>query len=48
MENDMIMYDENDAIAYIALRCNLDEETIAKILDLEMEYMESIGIAEAQ
>ena len=38
------VYDWEDAINFIAARCNYDNETIDEILLLEEDYMKSVGI----
>ena len=38
------VYDWEDAINFIAARCNHDRETIDEILCIEEDYMRSIGI----
>ena len=40
-----IVYDWNNAIEFIHDRCNLSRDMIDEVLELEQEYMESIGIA---
>lgn len=39
-----IVYDFGEAIHFIAERCDLDKSVIETVLDLEEEYMRSIGI----
>lgn len=38
------MYYDNDAIEYIRSRSDLSEDVISKILELELDYMRSIGL----
>lgn len=42
--NDTPIYEWEDAINYIAERCDINKETIEKILELEEDYMRSIGV----
>lgn len=44
MNKNTPVYDWDDAINFIAERCDIDKETIEKILILEEDYMRSIGI----
>lgn len=44
MDNNTPVYDYEDAINFIAERCNINKDTIEKILMLEEGYMCSIGI----
>lgn len=44
MNENTPVYDWDDAINFIAERCDIDKETIEKILILEEDYMRSIGI----
>lgn len=44
MDNNMPVYEYEDAINFIAERCNVDKDTIEKVLMLEEDYMRSIGI----
>lgn len=39
-------YDMNEAVTYIARRSDIPEDVIVKVLELELEYMEDIGLAE--
>lgn len=39
-----IVYDWNNAIEFIHDRCNLSRDMIDEVLELEQEYMKSIGI----
>lgn len=39
-----IVYDWNDAVEFIHDRCNLSRDIIDEVLELEEQYMESIGI----
>ena len=41
---DAPIYVFEDAVNFIAERCNTDRETIEKILMLEDDYMRSVGI----
>lgn len=41
--NEIVYYVE-DAVKFIRERCDLDEETILKVLELEEGYMRSIGL----
>lgn len=38
------VYDWDDAVNFIAARCNHDKKTIDEILLIEEDYMRSIGI----
>lgn len=38
------MYYVSDAIDFICSRSDMDEETVRRVLELEMDYMESIGL----
>ena len=44
MNNNTPVYDYEDAINFIAEKCDIDKDTIEKILMLEEDYMRSIGI----
>lgn len=46
MNDDVPIWDEVKAINFIAERCDIDKDIIEKVLELEAEYMESIGIIE--
>jgi hypothetical protein len=45
-ENEVLVYDVNDAINFIAERCDIDKETISTVLELDEDYMRSVGIIE--
>lgn len=42
--NEQPMYYDNDAIDFIRSRSDLSEDVISKVLELELEYMKSIGL----
>ncbi|MDE6435759.1 MAG: hypothetical protein K2L07_16235 [Lachnospiraceae bacterium] len=42
--NDMSVYEYEDAINFIAERCDIDKDIIERVLLLEEDYMRSIGI----
>ena len=44
MDNNTPVYDCEDAINFIAERCDINKDTIEKVLMLEEDYMRSIGI----
>lgn len=44
MNENTPVYEWEDAINFIAERCDIDKETIEKVLILEEDYMRSIGI----
>lgn len=44
MDNNTPVYDYEDTINFIAERCNINKDTIEKVLMLEEDYMRSIGI----
>lgn len=44
MDNNTPVYDFDDAVNYIAERCNVDIGKIEEVLTLEYDYMCSIGI----
>jgi len=44
MDNNTPVYDFDDAVNFIAERCDTSKEIIEKILMLEEDYMCSIGI----
>ena len=44
MNSNTPVYEWEDAINYIAERCDVDKETIEKILLLEEDYMRTIGV----
>ncbi len=44
MDNNTPVYDYEDAINFIAERCDINKDTIEKVLMLEEDYMRSIGI----
>lgn len=43
-ENNTPVYEWSNAIEYIANRCNLSRDIIEHVLELEEDYMRSIGI----
>lgn len=44
MDNNIPVYDYEDAINFIAERCDISKDIIEKVLTLEDDYMRSIGI----
>lgn len=44
MDKDAPMYYHEDAVEYIRSRSGLSEKLINKVLELEMDYMRSIGL----
>ena len=44
MENDTPMYYHEDAVEFIRSRSGLDYDTVNLVLELEMDYMRSIGL----
>lgn len=44
MDNNTPVYDYEDAINFIAKRCDVNRNIIEKVLMLEEDYMRSIGI----
>lgn len=46
MDNNIPVYDYKDAISFIVERCDINKDTIEKVLMLEEDYMHSIGIIE--
>ena len=44
MDDNALVYEWEDAVNFIAERSNIDKETIEKILELEEDYMRSIGV----
>lgn len=40
-----LTYDYSDAVDYISARCSIPDLDIEQVLELELEYMKSIGIA---
>lgn len=44
MNNNTPVYDYEEAINFIAERCDTSKEVIEKVLMLEEDYMRSIGI----
>ena len=42
--NEQPMYYDNDAIEFIHSRSDLPKDVISKVLELELEYMKSIGL----
>lgn len=44
MADEMLVFDWEDAVNFIAERCEIDKETIEKVLSLEEDYMRSVGI----
>lgn len=44
MDNNIPVYDYEDAINFIAERCDISKDIIEKVLTLEEDYMRSIGI----
>lgn len=48
MNENTPVYEWEDAINFIVERCDIDKETIEKVLILEEDYMRSIGIIVGQ
>lgn len=48
MNENTPVYEWEDAINFIAERCDIDKETIEKVLILEEDYMRSVGIIVGQ
>ncbi len=46
MDNNTPVYDYEEAINFIAERCDTSKEVIEKVLMLEEDYMRSIGIVD--
>lgn len=46
MNDNIHVWDETEAINFISEICDIDKDIIEKVLKLEAEYMESIGIIE--
>lgn len=44
MDNNTPVYGFDDAVNFIAERCDISKEVIEKVLMLEEDYMRSIGI----
>ena len=44
MNDNTPVYNWKDAINFIHERCNLSEDVISEVLELEEEYMKSVGI----
>ena len=44
MNDNTLVYNWKDAIKFIHERCNLSEDVIVEVLELEEEYMKSVGI----
>lgn len=44
MSENMPVYDWEDAVEYIVKRCELNKDTVEKVLLFEEEYMRSVGI----
>lgn len=44
MDNNTPVYDYEDVINFIAERCDINKDTIEKVLMLEEDYMRSSGI----
>lgn len=44
MEENTPIYSWDDAINFIVERCKVDKDTIEKVLNLEEDYMRSVGI----
>ena len=42
---DILLYDEDDAAEFINAETGIDMDIIEKVINAEMKYMESIGIA---
>lgn len=45
---DVLLYDEDDAAEFINAETGIDMDVIEKVINAEMKYMESIGIAEKE
>lgn len=48
MNEKIPVFDWEDAVNFIAERCNVEKDIIENILELEEEYMRSVGIIEAE
>lgn len=46
MNDEMIIYKFEDAVDFIAERCDIDKDLIEKVLELEEGYLRSIGVIE--
>lgn len=44
MNENVPVYEWEDAIKFIAERSNINKETIEKVLELEEEYLKTIGV----
>lgn len=44
--NNAPIWEWDDAVEFIAERCDIDTDIIEKVLELEFEYERSIGIVE--
>lgn len=44
MNDNTPVYNWEDAVKFVQERCNLSEDVITKVLELEEEYMKSVGI----
>lgn len=46
MPDEKLMWVWEDAVKYIMDRCDLDRETVEKVLEIEEDYMRSVGLIE--
>lgn len=44
MNENMPIYDWDNAVSYITERCDVGKDVIEQVLELEEDYMRSIGI----
>lgn len=45
-DEETLYYDTNEAIKFISERTGIDTDTIAKVLNADVEFMRTIGIIE--
>lgn len=44
MQNEVLVYDTNEAIKFISKLTGIDPNVVAKVLDADVEFMRKIGI----
>lgn len=42
--HDELYYDTNEAVKFISERTGIDSDTVAKVLEADVEFMRKIGI----
>lgn len=48
MENVNLLYDIDDEIKFISERTNINADTVAKVLEADVEFMRKLGVIKAK